>query len=917
MDRGTGAPFGSLLKTFRTRRRLTQATLATALGVHRNTIGRWERGDVLPDTRGMVLELARHLHLSEPDTRQLLEASLTALTPYWNVPYPRNPCFTGREEALATLYAALRADQAAALTQAYAVSGLGGIGKTQLAVEYAYRHALEYSAIFWLGAESAESLMTGLQRLAELLGLPERQEADQQQMVAAVHRWLSMHRDWLLICDNVEELSVLQPALPPARQGALLLTTRLQALGTLAERLEVPPMSDEEGATLVLRRAKVLSRMATGQPLPAEAAAAVELVKALAGLPLALDQAGAYIEETGCRVADYLRHYTSQRKQLLSRRGSTSGEHPASVATTLLLAVEQAERDHPAAADLLRVCAFLHPEAIPEELLSTGASHLGPILGPVAADPYQFDLALAALRRLSLVTRHPETRTLSVHRLVQAVLKDQMDGATVQLWSERVVRLVNAAFPAVEFATWSQCERCLPHALVCVPRLSDLGSDTGEATELLYKAGRYLSQRGRYGEAEPLLTQAMAHGARQHHPDHPALIPLLTELADSFYYQGKFAQAEPLLYRALSLCEEHLGRSHLQTAETLDALAGVYRAQGKYAQAEPLYQRALTVNEQQLGPDHPKTAMALIHLAILYGEQGRYGEAEPLYHRALAVQEQQLGPDHPEIATTLNNLAYLHDRQGRYEEAEPLYQRALAIREQQLGPDHPDTTYVLNNLAALYDRAGKYAQAEPLYHRALAIRERRLGSDHPATANVLSNLATNYRDQGKYAQAESLFQRALAIREQQLGPDHPDTAISLSGLATLYREQGKYAQAEPLFQRALRIREQKLDPNHPRTAIVLHNLALLYHAQSQYEQAEPLYQRALSIREQRLGPDHPDTVDTLNQYVALLRELQREQEAARLEQRSNTRSEINALSGALAPAPNEESGVHFVRRQSR
>ena len=308
------ASFGELLKTFRKRKRLTQKQLAQQLGVHANTISSWELGTYLPATRGLVLELARHLALDEQETRQLLEASLTALSPHWQVPFQRNPLFTGREEILEALHTQLHVEQVVALTQSYALRGLGGIGKTQIALEYAYRYALEYSAIFWIEAETIEHVMSSLLRIVELLQLPERQETDQQRIVAAVQRWLSTHNSrWLLIWDNVEDLELLQRLLPPTRQGATLITTRHQALGTLARGMDLAPMEREEGMLFVLRRAKVLEPEATSErmhqlavSMPAEYAAAEKLVAAMGGLPLALDQAGAYIEETGCSVSAYL-----------------------------------------------------------------------------------------------------------------------------------------------------------------------------------------------------------------------------------------------------------------------------------------------------------------------------------------------------------------------------------------------------------------------------------------------------------------------------------------------------------------------------------------------------------------------------------------------------------------------------------
>ncbi len=326
--------FGTLLKTLRRRRRLTQQGLAEALGVHRRTLVRWEQGDSLPESKAQVLELARCLKLDNQETRHLLEASLTALSPHWFVPLPRNPYFSGREETLEVLHAQLGVDRAVALTQSSALHGLGGIGKTQIALEYAYRHALEYSAVFWIRAETEGQIVASLLHIAETLQLPGRDDTDQQQVIAVLQRWLSTHRQWLLIWDNVEDLALLDRFLPPVRQGAILITTRSQALGTLAQGINLSPMEPKEGMLFLLRRAKVLPPEAFEWDqlivrLPDAYEAAVELVTILGGLPLALDQAGAYIEETGCSLTSYLQRYTQQRSSLLNRRGSSSGaNHP-------------------------------------------------------------------------------------------------------------------------------------------------------------------------------------------------------------------------------------------------------------------------------------------------------------------------------------------------------------------------------------------------------------------------------------------------------------------------------------------------------------------------------------------------------------------------------------------------------------
>lgn len=775
--------FGSALKTFRRRGRISQRVLAERLGVHHNTIWRWEQGNGLPDSRGMVLELARLLDLNEPETRQLLEASLTAISPYFLVPLPRNPLFTGREEIMDVLHAYLGVESAVASTRSYALHGLGGVGKTQLALEYAYRYALEYSAVFWIEAESAASITSSLLHIAAALQLPEQGGKDPQQVIAAVQNWLAADSQWLLIWDSLEDLALLGRFLPATHSGKLLLTTRRQTLGTLARGISVLPMEREEGLLFLLRRASVLDTEATSEQVrhlamsrPAEYAAAAVLIPAMEGLPLALDQAGAYVDETGCSMGDYLQLCRSHRKLVLARRGSDENGHPASVTTTLRLSIERVERVHPLAIDLLRACAFLHAGAIPEELLIAGAAHLGPDLAQVITSQYQFDLLLAALRDASLVTRHLETRTLSIHRLVQVVVQDQMEPDSMQLWCTRVIAAVNAAFPAPDFRDWERCERYLIHALVCLSFISLASSALLEAIALLSKAGSYLLACGLYEEAEPLLERAMRWEQQRLGIDHPGLIPRLEKQAELFWMQGQYLQAESLLRQALVLGEHHLGSEHAQIAIILNRLASLCLVQGKYEDAKGLLQRGLRMQERLLGPEHPEVEKTLNKLGIVHCKQGVYEQAEVFFLRVLRLREHSLSPEHPLIVASLYNLATLYLDQERYAQAELLFLRALRLQERQLGPEHPEIAETLGQLAILYRVQESYEQAEPLYARALAISEQQLGPEHPQSVRFRQEYRSLRARRSQVFEIDAREQPELAPIVQTNRPAHSSSS---------------------------------------------------------------------------------------------------------------------------------------------
>ncbi len=864
------------------------------------------------------------------DLPQLTASALRAALPkIWNVPYPRNPFFLGRDNELLRIRQNLQIGQAMALSQPQAISGLGGIGKTQLALEYAYCYHQDYTAVLWARAESIEALTSSYVALATLLNLPEREAKEQEVTVQAVKTWLLTHRSWLLILDNADDLALLPAFLPQALAGHLLLTTRAVATGRLAHRLEIETLPPGLGALFLLRRAALLAPDAELSHIShQQQELAMQISEALGGLPLALDQAGAYLEETGTDLADYWQIYQRHRAALLRERRGLVADHPEPVATTWSLSFLRVEEKNPAAAELLRLCAFLSPDAIPEEILTEGASSLGPVLAPVTADPFRLNQALEALRAYSLVRRDPKEKTLSIHRLVQAVLQETLEEKERHIWRERVMLAVNAAFPHAKHNTWSQRERLLSQALLAAQFIETDQFISEKAGHLLDKTASYLHERALYAEAEPLYLRGLQIFEQHLGPEHPFTVKCLGNLAalyhrrskyaeaellfqrvlriwEQYQYpdylhmaesfnnlallykeQGKYAEAELFYQRAQQIFEQHLGPEHPSTVKCLTNLALLYNEQDKYAQAEPLFRRAFAAYEQHLGPEHPNAGFLYNGLAILYHKQGKYAEAEPLYQRALRIREQQWGPEHPEVADSLNNLATLYKEQGKYAEAEPLFLRTIRIREQYQGSEHPDVAYPLNNLATLYYEQGKYAEAEPLFLRTIRIREQHLGPEHHLIGNLLNNLAILYKEQGKYAEAEPLYQRALHIREQQWGPEHPDVSNSLNGLANLYCGQGKYAEAEPLYQRALHIQEQQWGPGHPGVAYPLHNLAELYYEQGKYAEAEPLYQRALRIWEQRMGPEHPLVAYPLNGLANLYREQGKYAEAELLYQRA-------------------------------
>ncbi len=668
-------------------------------------------------------ELGRLKKLSQRARRQDFSADRV-----WVVPHRANPFFTGREEVLKAIHQALRVESDA-LSQPYVITGLGGIGKTQTAIEYARRYGSEYQGVFWARAGAEAELKADFVEIGQALDLPVKNAHDQEETVRGVKRWLEQNPSWLLVLDNADEPEIVEPFLPAEPRGDILLTSRARDFTSLGvrKRISLETFPKEESLSFLLKRTD------RPEPSPEEHAAAEELAEELGHLALALEQAGAYIFENGSRLQDYLASYRRQRLNILSRSRPKAAEYPESVATTWAVNFRAVEEASEGAAEILRASAFLAPDHIPLELLTEGAQELGPVLSQALADavddPLQADEILEPLIRYSLVERNVEERTYSVHRLVQQVVKDALDAESRRLWAERVVRAMNRVFPEVDFTTWSRWDRLVRHALAAAHMIRDLSLVFPVAGRLLNQCADYLQDRARYAEAYPLYRQSLTIREKALGPEDPDVAQTLNNLAILYLAQGNNKAARPLLERSLAIREEALGPEHPEVARSLGNLANLYRDLQEFNKAEPLYQRSLGIREQALGPQDPLVAQSLNNFANLYRDQGLFAQAIPLYERSLRIREQVLGSEHPLVAQTLNNFANLHFDQGDYERAEELYEGALRIREQALGPVHPDIATVLKNLAELLRATGRAMEAAKMELRAAAMKKRHAESE--------------------------------------------------------------------------------------------------------------------------------------------------------------------------------------------
>jgi hypothetical protein len=643
---------------------------------------------------------------------------------------PRPVFLAGREELLTELDARLTGGDGAR-PRVVALTGLGGAGTTSVALEYAHRQLGQVGVAWQLPAEDPAVLAARFGQLAAQLGAADGGAADGGDPVAAVHGVLAASSPrWLLVFDNARNRGSVAPFVPPAGPGRVLITSRNQ-LWPPGQALDVPVLDLEVAADFLVSR--------TGDP---DRRAALDLAGELGGLPLALEQAAARAQASGDSLAGYLASFRQRRAEVLGRGEPT--EYPETVVTTWRLAFEDLQHAAPCAAGLLRLLAFCAPEAIPLRLLQPRqglAGQLGeevaPVLVPLLEDDLAVGDAIGALRRYSLVSP-PADRSVSVHRLVQAVTADQMPAELARQWRQAAAALIDAAIPDDTRLpeTWPTCAALLPHAQAVL----DLTSGG------MWQIARYLGYSGYYPAARDLF-QLIADAHRENNaygPEHRDTLAARARLARWTGEAGDTAAARDQLAALLPVEERVSGPEHPNTLITRANLAYYTGQAGDAAAARDQLAALLPVVERVFGPEHRDTLITRARLARWTGEAGDAAAARDLFAALLPVVERVLGPEHPDTLTVRARLARWTGEAGEAGDAaaaRDLFAALLPVEERVLGPEHPDTLITRANLAYYTGQAGDAAAARDLFAALLPVRERVSGPEHPHTLTARRNLA--------------------------------------------------------------------------------------------------------------------------------------------------------------------------------
>ena len=705
-----------------------------------------------------------------------------------SVPFRGVKNFVGRQSELEQLHETLQESNRAAIS---VVAGMGGVGKTELAIQYWEQKKDCYpGGVCWLTGRYGNLASQVLEFASLNLGLEVPQKIGEKPLgLGEQLRWC--WRNWqppdglvLLVVDDATSLPECREVLPDNdSRFRVLITTRLRKLD---------PEFASEISLDVLKRNYSLELLAAllgeeDERIQTEPNTADELCAWLGDLPLGLRLVGRYLaEDSELSLAEML-------ERLQEYRLEEEAVDPSEEQLEEVLSY-QARRGLRAAFELSW-----------QELDET-ARQIAPVL--------------------SLFAPKPNVWTWD--------------------WVERVVESVGVGKAAVSKTRKQLYKRCFLdkfgqgytlHVLIREFLRAKL-----EASEL----ARELKQAFAKTFAD-IARKVPEYPTRQDFEEVEAAIPHLQEVARDLsnalndedllepfsglgrFYQGQgfYTLAESWLQQCLTVAKTRFGLEHPDTATIINNLANIYDLQCRYEETESLYLQALNIRKKLLGEEHVDTAELLNDLACLYRIKNRYEEAESLFLRALQVKKKLLAEEHLSTAISLNNLALLYKNQGRYDEAEPLYLQSLKVRERLLGDEHPTTAIGLNNLALLYCSQGRYNEAKPLFINSLQVRAKTLGREHPSTATSLNNLAKLYYTQGQYKKAESLYLQALKILNKLLGEEHPNTVSSLSNLAELYDVQGRHEEAEPLYQRALEISASVLGEGHPQTDRIRENLAAL------------------------------------------------------------------------------------------
>ncbi|PWW73612.1 protein prenylyltransferase, partial [Tuber magnatum] len=773
------------------------------------------------------------------------------------VPYSRNNNFIARENSLRRIKKAAGNGGHVRL----ALHGPGGIGKTQVALEYAYQHA-DRRSVFWVCGNEFLGFSEDFRSILPYARIPHRIAANEEkELLRTVRDWFESPAsgDWVLVIDGADNEAdcngkgPISEFLPRGPKGTIIFTTRSRRVAEQqgCEIIEIGKMGDRDA------RALFLSRLENPKNLSeADRKALTLILHSLDNLPLAL--------LLPSKIHDIQREV-----------GMTE-----SILNTYFLTFDQLQERMPFAADILRLFAFFDHKQIPEKLLMR--SNLDGVHGEGSLDD-----AIAKLVGLSLVINGKDGAgrpAYELHRLVRHSIQEYLSEEEALRWKEKALEVVWRLFPHYKHEVLQECVDYLPHALAVTEN-----STSPMAEEVCFRMALYLKEAAHHGTAEAQIRRCIKlreeSGGASYGAEYWSRIGLLASILLELGYAE---EAEVEYRRAVRGRTKALGTNHPDTLSSINGLAVALHFQGRYQEAEKLYRSALEGREIILKHGHRDVLESVALLGEVLEFQEKHEEAEVMCRRALEGRKGVLGPYHPDTLETVFHLASALQGQGKHDEAEVLCRRVLEAFEKALWQDDSRTLLIIHKMAEVLQEGRRvtFAEAEALNRRIHERCERALGAEHQLTRASMNNLAGSLSDQGKYHEAAATTRLAMEILEECEGPDHPDIPMILYNLTQMLQDEGKYDEAEVSSRRIVKFYEKILGPDHPGTLVSHSILAGVLRDQKRYDEAEEMLRDAVKIMEKVLGPEDPDTLEAIDSLAFVLQQEGRYGEAENLHLRA-------------------------------
>ncbi|CAI7654014.1 unnamed protein product [Penicillium manginii] len=823
----------------------------------------------------------------------------TPPSPLSTVPFPRDPDFVHRLTLLDQIY-----EKGSVPASRVALVGLGGVGKSQLAIEYTYqiRDKSPTTWVFWVHASNEARFQQSFRDIADQIKLRGRQDP-KANIFQLVENWLRDQKSghWICILDNVDdEFLCLRPAtrndnpanapikplleyIPRNPKGSTIFTTRSREIALrivdFKGLVEVKPMERSEALELLQKR---LGQTASSQE-------SQQLTDALDCMPLAIIQAGSYIRNRAPRysVTQYLSDFQRSDREAIRLLKKEVGhvyrdwEAKNSILVTWQISFDYLRQTKPSAAELLSLMSFFDRQGIPDSLVQDRSKAND--LSSSAVEDFSddetsesesdigcsssFDDNVATLKDYSFISISEDGTSFTMHRLVQLSMRAWLKShGQVEQWREKFIRNLSEEFPTGEHENWEKCQVLYPH-VKCAMSQKPLSSQSRlELATLLYNGAWYASESGKIEDTGEMASKSRKDRVKLLGVEDKATLDSTTMLARTYREQGQWEEAEQLEVQVMETCKRKLGQDNPDTLWSIHELALTYRSQGRWEKAEQLFVQVIETRKK-LGQDSddPGTLNSMHELGLTYWFQGRWEEAEQLFVQVIE-NHKELDRENLQVNTlsTMHNLASTFLHQGRWEEAKQLFMQVINARNVNLGNDHPETLRSMAELASTYYKQGQWEEAEQVFLQVIDMQKIKLSEDHPDTLKSMSQLVSTYWDQGRLGDAEQLNLQVIEGRKSlKLSEDHPDMLTSMHNMAAIYVDQLRWKEAEKILRQVIETRKIKLGEDHPDTLTSMGNLASIHSDQGRLEEAEQLRLHTMESRKRKLGEYHPDTLNSM------------------------------------------------------